>query len=241
MPSEAALLSKIDGMVSRINLKTSQLQNSINHTLGSASVPIPQWIKDKVSEGWNKFTTLLKQLWNELAWILDNMGSPSMLFSTADGWSNRIGGPVSGLVQKAEAGSLTVDDNFDGSAAIAYKQALPLQKTALEKIKATYTDGISTALSDMAKAIYVFWGALIVAFGALIAGIIAASGATGTIVGLPAGLVIAAGAVLVASGAVTAGSLNLKSAASGANSGLRQKINDNAGYRDGHWPKATTF
>ncbi len=147
---------------------------------------------------------------------------------------------MSGQVQNADAGSLTVDDNFDGSAATAYKQAVPLQKTALEKIKTTYTDGISTVLSDVGKAIYVFWGALIVALAAFIAGMIAAISSSATIVGLPAGPFIGAGAVLVALGAFAAGSMNLKSAAAAANTSLRQKINDNSGFRDGHWPKATT-
>lgn len=240
MAYEAALLSKIDSLVSRINSKTTQLQNTINNTLGSASLPIPQWIKDAVREGWNKFTRFLKSCWDDLAWFFGNMGSPSKLFSTADGWSDRIGGPVSGQVQKADAGSLTVDDNFDGSAATAYKQAVPQQKTALEKIKTTYTDGISAALSDVGKAIYVFWGALIVALAAFVAGMIAAISSSATIVGLPAGPFIAAGAVLVALGAFAAGSMNLKSAAAAANTSLRQKINDNSGFRDGHWPKATT-
>jgi len=240
MASEGALLSKIDSTVGRINSKTTELQNSINSTLSASWLGIPEWVKDKVRDGWNTFARFLKDLWDTLAEILTNMGSPSKLFSTGDSWSNSVGGPVSQQVQHAEAGSLAVDDNWDGTAATAYKQALPLQKTALEKIKSTFTDGISQALSDVAKAIYVFWGALIVALGALVAGIIAAIASTATILGLPAGPFIAAAAVLAAIAACTAGGLNLKSAASAANSSLRQKINDNVGYRDGHWPKATT-
>jgi hypothetical protein len=238
MANEAALLAQINSTVDRIHSKTTELQNSINSKLGAWY--IPGFIKDKVRAGWEKFTGFLQDCWNALAEIFGNMGSPSTLWNTADSWSNSVGGPVSGEVQSAEAGSLAVDDNWDGSAADKYRQNLPMQKTALEKMKSTYSDGISTALSDVAKGIIAFWGGLIVALGALVVGIIGAITSSATIIGLPAAPFIAAGAALVAVGAFYSGGLILKSVCSSANSNLRQKINDNSGYRDGHWPPATT-
>jgi hypothetical protein len=180
-----------------------------------------------VLAGWHKFTGFLSECWDAVVEICTNMGSPSALWNTADAWSDSVGGPVSGQVQSAEAGSLEVDDNWDGTAADRYRQNLPMpmQKTALERVKTTFSDGISSALSDVAKGIMAFWGGLVVALGALVAGIIGALASSATIFGLPAAPFIAAGAALVCSS---------------ANSTLRQKLNDNTGYRDGHWPPATT-
>jgi hypothetical protein len=233
---EAALVGKINSAVARIDAKTVQLQNSINSKLHH----LPGFLQDKVIAGWNKLTSVLQTAWDRLKDVFTNMGSPSTLWDTADAWSNSVGGPVSGQVQSAEAGSLAVDDNWDGTAADKYRQNLPMQKTAMEKMKTTFADGISSALSDVAKGIIAFWGSLVVALAAFVAGMITACASAATIFGLPAAPFIAVGAALAAGAAFLSGMLILKSVCSSANSTLRQKINDNTGYRDGHWPKATT-
>jgi hypothetical protein len=232
---EAALIAEINSIVQRINSKTVDLQNSINSLIGW----LPGFLQDQVIAGWNKFTGFLQDCWNSLAEIFTNLGSPSALWNTADAWSNNIGGPVSAKVQYAKAGSLRVDDTWEGTAAEAYKQTLPLQETALARMKFSYADGISTALSDVAKGIIAFWGSLIVALAALVGGIVSALASSATILGLPAAPFIAAAAALAANAAFLSGGLILKSVASSANTTLRQKINDNEGFRDGHWPKAT--
>jgi hypothetical protein len=234
--TESALLAEIDTVLGRIDSKTTELQNSINDKLGY----LPGFLQDKIVSGWNTFCAYLKRVWDNLNEIISNMGSPTALWDTADAWSDRVGSPVSGQVQSAEAGLLTVDDNWDGDAADAYRQTLPLQKTALDKVKSTLTDGIAAALSDVAKGIIVFWWGLITALAALVGGIIGALASTATIVGLPAGPVIAAGAALAASAAMIAGAEILKSVCASANSTLRQKIADNAGFHEGHWPPAAT-
>jgi hypothetical protein len=233
---ESALIAKINEVLGRIEAKTAELQRSINSKLNW----LPGFLQDKVLAGWHKFTGFLSECWDAVVEICTNMGSPSALWNTADAWSDSVGGPVSGQVQSAEAGSLEVDDNWDGTAADRYRQNLPMQKTALERVKTTFSDGISSALSDVAKGIMAFWGGLVVALGALVAGIIGALASSATIFGLPAAPFIAAGAALAAVGALLSGGLILKSVCSSANSTLRQKLNDNTGYRDGHWPPATT-
>jgi hypothetical protein len=218
----------------RIDSKTTELQNTINDKLHW----LPGFLQDKVVAGWNKFCGFMKRVWDALNEIISNMGSPSALWSTADAWSDWVGSPVSGQVQSADAGLLSVDDNWDGDAADAYRQTLPLQKSALEKVKSTLTDGIATALSDVAKGVLVFWTGLVTALAALVVGIIGALASSATIVGLPAGPFIAAGAALVAVGAIFTGGEILKSVCSSANSTLRQKLAENSGFHEGHWPPA---
>ena len=233
---EAALIDQINSVVARINAKTAELQNGIDGKLKW----LPGPLQDRVVSGWNEFVGFLKECWNALAEIVTNLGSPSTLWATADAWSDRVGRPVSGQVQVAEAGSLTVDDNWNGAAADAYRQNLPRQKVALEKMKSTLCDGISTALSDLANGICIFLGALVVALLALVGGIVGALLSSATIFGLPAAPFIAAGAALVAVGAFLSAGLHLRSTAATVNSALRQRLADDSGYLGGHWPPATT-
>ena len=232
--TEAALLDQISSVVDRIETKTIELQDSINDKLHW----LPGPLQDKVVSGWNSFCSFMQRVWDNLNEIISNMGSLSALWSAADAWSDGVGAPVSSQVQSAEAGLLSVDDKWDGDAADAYRQTLPLQKTALEKVKSALTDGIATALDSVARGILAFWGGLITALAALVVGIIGALASTATIVGLPAGPFIAAGAALVACGAIIVGAETLKATASSANTMLRQKLADNSGFHDGHWPPA---
>jgi hypothetical protein len=232
--SEAALLEQINAVIGRIEGKTTELQNSINGKLHW----LPAGLQDKVVAGWNSFCGFMTRIWDNLNEVLSNMGSPSALGDAADAWSDWVGGPVSARVQSAEAGLLDVDNNWDGDAAEAYRQTLPMQKAALDKVRATLTDGISSALNEVAKGILKFWAGLITALVALAVGIAGALASSATIFGLPAAPVIAAGAGLVASAAIITGAELLKGDCASANTVLRQKLNDNSGFHRGHWPPA---
>jgi hypothetical protein len=235
--TESELIDKLLEIVDRVNAKTTDLQNAINDKLGW----LPGFLQDKVVGGWNKFCDFMREVWDFWIEVCNNMGSPSRLWATADAWSDTVGAPVSAQVQSADAGLLTVDDNWDGDAANAYRQTLPLQKTALDKVKTTLTDGISSTLSEVAKGIIAFWASLVVALATLVAGIIGAIASAATIFGLPAAPFIAAGAALAADGAVIGGGMILKSVCSGANTTLRQRLDDNAGFHEGHWPPAAKY
>jgi hypothetical protein len=235
--TESELIDKLLQIMDRINAKTTELQNTVDDKL--------QWLsgflQDKVVAGWNRFCDFMRKVWDFCYEVCTNMGSPSKLWATADAWSDRVGAPVSAQVQSADAGLLTVDDNWEGDAANAYRQTLPLQKTALDKIKTTLTDGISGALSEVAKGIIAFWASLVVALAALVAGIIGAIASAATIFGLPAAPFIAAGAALAADAALIGGGMILRSVCSAASTTLRQKLDDNAGFHEGHWPPAAKY
>jgi hypothetical protein len=235
--TESELVDKLLQTVDRINAKTTELQNAINDKLHW----LPGFLQDKVVAGWDKFCDFMRKVWDFWYEVCTNMGSPSRLWATADAWSDSVGAPVSAQVQSADAGMLTVDDNWDGDAADAYRQTLPLQKVALEKVKTTLTDGISGALSDVAKGIIAFWASQVVALAALVGGVIGALASAATIFGLPAAPFIAAGAAVAADAAVIGGGMMLRSVCSAASTTLRQKLDDNAGFHEGHWPPAAEY
>jgi hypothetical protein len=232
---EVAIIEKLDGLVERITRKISQLHDDIT----SKSRWLPGPLRDKVIAGWNQFVRAMERFWEVQREFWGNLGSPSTLWNTADAWSDTIGGPVSGQVQSTKAGRLRGDNtsNWQGNAAEQYRQGLPLHEVALDKIKSSLSDGVSSALSDLAKGIIAFWASLGVALAAFVGGMIGAVASSATIFGLPAAPFIAAGAALAAVAAFVSGSLILKAVASSTNSTLRQKLNDNSGYDNGHWPR----
>jgi len=234
MSDEAALLDQITSTIARIQAKTDELQQSINGKLHW----LPSGLQDSVVAGWDKFCGLMADIWHALGDILGHLGSPDTLYRTAGLWSSTVGGPVSEKVGTVDAGLLTVDDTWTGTAADAYRQLLPGQKAALGAVKTTFTDPIATALSSLAKAIYIFWGALAAAIVGLAAGIVSGLASSATIIGLPATPFILVTAGLVAGAAIAAGEWNLGSTASDLNTTLQQKLAESTTYPNGHWPPA---
>lgn len=229
---------EISDLVDRFYAKVKDLQNAINDILDW----IPWgfgWVADKLKDGWNWLCEKIDSAFTALSFILSNLGSPDTLTQTADDWSSTVGADVSARVGLADLGNLAVDDSWSGSAAEQYKQKMPLQKLALQNIKTQFTDGISSALKDVASAIKVFWTVLVSGLVVLIGGIIAAIASTATILGAPAGPFIAAAAVGVFAAAAWGGTEILKSQCAGANTTLTQKLAENTAYPGGAWPKAT--
>ncbi|PZS30618.1 MAG: hypothetical protein DLM58_13455 [Pseudonocardiales bacterium] len=232
---ESELVNEIFTTTRRIQDLVQTLANTIDSALSGLSFLLG-WIADKVRDAWNYFMGKLSEFWSWLNHILSNMGDADAVTRAANGWSDQVAGPVTKEVGNADAGLLLVDDKWDGDAADLYKQIIPLQKTALDKIKTGFTDGISLALSQLRTAITTFKGALIVALAALAAGIIGAIFSADTIFGIPAVPFIAAGAVAICSAAIYYGVTTLQSANASANTQLRQKLNDSTGYPGGKWP-----
>lgn len=239
MSTEAELVAEINRTLDKIQAKTTELQDSIN--AGLAKLPgWASWVGDRVQEGWRWFCEQAERFWSWITHITSNMGSPSAVSGAADTWTSTVGGPVSGQVQAADAGSLLVDDTWTGDAATQYKQVLPQQKEALRAVKTTFTDGIAASLDLLQKGIYAFWGGLAAALAALVGGIIGAIASSATVFGLPAAPFIAAAAVGVAGAACWGGGEILKSVAASANTTLQTKLADDSAYLGGSWPVGTT-
>jgi hypothetical protein len=233
--TDQALVQKILDTLGRIDGKTVELQNGINSKMHLLPAPVA----DRVAKGWDEFCALMREVWDDITEFVTNMGKPWVLISAANAWVSTVGGPVSSQVNSADAGYLKVDTNWDGDAADAYRDTLPLQKDMLESIQG-YTDAISTGLNVMAGAIVAFWVALIAAIVALFKGIAAAIASTATVFGMPAAPFLAAGAAVVCAGSVLAGGSILRLAASSVNSTLLAKLSDGSNTYQGHWPPAVT-
>lgn len=233
--SEADLIARLVAVLDRVSAKSLDLQTALTGKIHL----LPAGLRDAVTAAWNDFCQTMRKMWDFWYDVVTHLGSPTRVSTVAREWSELVGGPVSTQVQSADAGLLTVDTTWDGTAAEAYRQILPLQKAALDKVKASLTDGISTALMSVVQAMVVFWGCLIAALAALVAGLIGAISSAATILGLPASPLIAAAAAGTACIAIIAGGANLESACTSASVTLRQRLDDQAAFHNGQWPPAT--
>lgn len=229
-------MDEILDLLDEIEARFSELQDAVNDVLGR--VPgWASWVIDRIHEAWDYMCGKAQEFWAWISNIVLNMGDPGNLSRTGSAWNTSVGGPVSAQVQVADAGNLAVDDTWSGSAADSYRQRLGLHKTALDKIKSSMTDGLSSALDAVKTAVYVFWGAVAAALATLIAGIITAIGSTATVFGAPAGPFIAAGAIVICLTSLTVGGTILKSTCTSARNTLEQKVvNESTGFMGGHWP-----
>lgn len=228
----------IAALVDRFNGLVEDLRNKVNSALDWVPWGLG-WVVDKIHDAWNSLMDKITEVFEPLVFILSNLGSPSTVTSTGDAWSSQVGAPVSARVGTAEPGALAVDDSWKGSAASQYGQQVPRQKSALQGIKTQFTDGISGALKDVANAIQFFFGAMVVAIAAWIAAIITALASSATIIGIPAGILIAVGAGAAFGAAFWGAGENLKSQCRAAKSLLEQRLAENTGYPGGSWPQAT--
>lgn len=229
-------MDEIQGLLDEIEARFEELRNAVNDVL--RRVPgWAAWIGDRIHEAWDYMCEQAQRFWNWLSGILGNMGDPGKLSSTGSAWNNSVGGPVSAKVQVAEAGNLEVDDTWEGKAADRYRARISLHKTALDKVKSSMTDGLSSALDTVKTAIYIFWGALAAALAILVGGLITAIGSTSTVFAAPAGPFIAAAAILGCLTSMTIGGYKLRSDCRTARNTLEQKvINESTGFLGGHWP-----
>lgn len=238
MSPGADLIGEIVKLWERVQEKVEELRDAINRILDK----IPgflDWIVDRLRDGWNSLCEKFSQVFEKVTYYLTLTGSPGALSSTGDSWSVNVGGPVSNEVTTVDAGLLLVDDAWVGDAASQYKQHIPLQKAALQAIKTSYTDAISSALDKVQLALFVWYGSIMVALGALIGSIIAAAIAAGTVAGAPGAPFIAIGGFVVFAAALTTGALILHSQSASANSALLAKLHEDTAFPGGAWPKGT--
>lgn len=233
---EAQIIQKINDCLAKIESKADELVANVNGFLSNWAVP--GFIKDKVRAATTWLIEQLRRAFDAVAEIVTHMGSPATLWATADAWSRQVGGPVSNVSGDADPAQSQALQDWTGQAATAYSTTLGPQRKAIDAVKSTFADPISSQLSAVARAIWVFWGAVVVALAALVACMIGAVASSATILGLPAAPFIAGAGALAFCAALLVGGENLRSQCSDSNTTLTQKLADDSALRGGVWPPA---
>lgn len=231
------VIEKAREVIAQLEEKIQALQNKLDSILSKIPWGLG-WIADKIHDGWNSLVGKLDEFWSWVDETFNNAGSPSRLSEAAQSWNEHVGGPVSSQSGVVDAGQLTADDLWSGTAADAYRQAVSPQKAAMDKVKSSLCDGVFQALDKMQSAIIIFWTAFAAGVAACIVGFIGALASAATIFGAPASPFIAGGAVLVLMAALGGGMLKLKADINSSKGILTGKLNDLSAFPGGRWPKA---
>lgn len=180
------IIEKIQALLDKVEAKIEEIRQKVNSIL--SKVPgFLQWAVDKFIDAWNKMLEKLGEFWDWFSDKLAKVGDPFGLYDTSESWHVKVGEPGKRLADSIDdEHELLVDDTWTGLAATSYKDQVPDQETALRSLGLTFASTVASNLKTMAFGVAAFWITVINGTIALVAAIIAASAATGTIIGLPA-------------------------------------------------------
>lgn len=229
-------IQKINDLVTKIENGLQTLTNKVNSILSHVPWGLG-WLADRFRDAWNWAMGKVQAFWDKVGEFLSYLGQPWALNDAKKKWIE-LGGPVAARAATADKSQSTVDYDWSGKAADAYAGSLPAQQTALKDVQGKLTSPIGPALGSLASALYIFYGAVVVALGIMALAMVTATGEAVSILGLPAVPPTVLTAALAAIGAIAAATLNLNNAASNTNTTLLQVVNEQGSFGPSNWPKA---
>jgi hypothetical protein len=223
------LLDEVDEKVQSLTDKVNDILSWVPWGLG--------WVVDKFRDLWDKAMDKLSEFWDKVREFLSYIGAPWDLDSAKEEWIG-LGAPVAARASEADRSQSAVDAEWKGRAADRYALSLGPQGKALSSVQSKLTSKIGPALGSVATALYVFYGAVVVAIVAMIVGIVTATGEAVSILGLPAvppTVIVAVAAAILAIGTAT---MNLRGAASNANTEFLNVAAETGDFGAENWPQA---
>ncbi|MGE5286386.1 MAG: hypothetical protein ACM3ML_04095 [Micromonosporaceae bacterium] len=224
--------AKINGILDKVDSLLSDVPGWLQSMIS--------WIVDEAKKLWQQIKDLSAKL---LDWLDKNVWpvirGPFTLWDASNQWTTAVYHPATTVSGDTNTAKTTVDDWWQGAAATAYGQMIPVQKAASDKIAE-----IASKVKDTLQALCFSLGALYIAIVLLLVGLLlqidAVAAAIASVVGIPAGLIGAVATILEAIAgvaAVYAGVNALATNALGSFNTLLQLQNDNSAFENGHWPK----
>ncbi len=109
------LIRTIEEYIQKIEKLTGQIIDRVNSAL--------KWLgplAEETAELLKKFAELMRKFFSEVGKFFTRWGVPWTLYNHGKTWTDQVGGRAHTLVAKADAGQLTADDYWTGTAATAY-------------------------------------------------------------------------------------------------------------------------
>lgn len=180
------IIEKVNELLDKIAAKIEEIRQKVNSIL--SKVPgFLEWAVDKFLDAWNKMLEKLGEFWDWFTDKLSYVGDPFGLHGRGDDWHTVVGDPGKEMADSIDSDhELLVDGTWTGQAATAYQGQVPDQESALRSLGQTFASQVSSGLKTMAFGVAAFWLGIIAALVTLVLAIVAASAATGSIIGLPA-------------------------------------------------------
>lgn len=189
----------------------------------------------------NKIADVCQAIIDKVKEALEGIAAPVLFFGYASDWQSDVRGKASAVAGNTAPGALKAPAMWKGEAADAYTAAVKDQPIAAEQIKKS-ADKIATALTWCAVSGAAFYIALAIVISQLIASLVAAIAAIGSLVFSWAGVLVALGEVTVSSAAVYAAITALGAAlATQAQqmATVEGEAHDTSAFPNGRWPRGT--
>ncbi len=234
MTEFAATMSHINQQTQKVTEKLNELVANVNRVLAK----LPSFISDRVVPLMDKLRDAVVKMWNEFAKFVAEPGDWGKLADAAKKFSDNVQGPVSSQAGYFQESYSKVDDYWEGDAAKAYKKVLKPdapQSGATEQYADT-AKAVSDALNLCRWTLVGFWGAVGLAYAALIYKLIESCVAAATGAGILPALGNAALSIGVFAGAVAAAGWGAVQVMGGAASTFRTENNGNNKWPGGQWP-----
>ena len=232
------LLKKLQGILTDIETKIKELQNTINKMLDGLPWWVPDWLINEVHSAWNDLCTTLREEMQIYHDAIDQVGEPWTLRPIGDSWTTDVANKVSPQECKVQQGPLLSDDKFAGTAASAYRGHIVSQSKAIGNVMPNFTKPLQEGLDKVATAINKFVGALIAAAIPVVALIVAGIAACIGIISAPPGIGAIAVGVVIAAGAAYVGYTMMQGDCEDVQNSWNQAVSNWSGYDGEHWPKA---
>jgi uncharacterized protein YukE len=229
-------VERINQLLQEVDEKIESLRDKVNGILDWVPWGLG-WVVDKFMSLWDKAMDKLGEFWDKVQEFVSHIGAPWDLDAAKDSWID-AGGPVAARASEADRSQSAVDTEWKGQAADRYALSLAAQNKALTAVQSKLTSVMGPALGKVSSALYIFYGAIIAAILALIAGIVLATGEAVSVLGLPAVPPTVITAIVVAIGAISAAILNLRGQASDANTEFLKVANETGDFGAQNWPNA---
>lgn len=229
-------VERIMDLLDEVDEKVRSLTDKINDILSWVPWGLG-WAVDKFRDLWDKAMEKLGEFWDKVREFISYIGAPWDLDSAKDEWIE-LGAPVAARASEADRSQSAVDAEWKGRAADRYALALAPQGKALAAVQGKLTSKIGPALGSVSTALYIFYAAVVAAIVAMIIGIVTATGEAVSILGLPAvppTVIVAVGAAILAIGSAV---VNLRGAASGANTEFQNVAAEVSDFGAENWPQA---
>ncbi|MBZ2195320.1 hypothetical protein [Occultella gossypii] len=194
------LIDEIVQLILQVQQRWQSFVDTVNRVLSFVPTAL-QWVLDEINRVWQRVIQMWDDFWAGVNTIIESFGDPAGVSAQSENWISSVATPSGSIASTVTAGQLaTDDDSWSGDAATKYKNRATEQHATIAAIGETIATKVVAALDALRTAMFVFYGAIIAAFAALIAGIVGGLASSATIVGIPAGvlIIIAAGGVAVA-------------------------------------------
>ena len=223
------LLDEVDEKVQSLTDKVNDILSWVPWGLG--------WVVDKFKDLWKAAMDKLGEFWDKVKEFVSYLGAPWDLSDAKEQWIE-LGGPVAARASEADRSQSAVDSEWKGKAADRYAMSLGPQGKALSAVQSKLTSIIGPALSAVSIALYAFYAAVVIAIGAMVLGIVTATGEAVSVLGLPAVPPTVIAAVIAAIAALGTATVVLRGVAAGANTDFLKAANETGDFGTDNWPKA---